>query len=197
MLFHISLQNTCLSTTQTMFKAAVPNGAVWDPRHQLPPSGKEYRKWLEKIETEKEGWPLLRSQLSTRLPPSVLLQGHWCSLQCQTRARLNPQIACSEDAWPLEALLFSFQIQSCFAKQLANTHIGCTGPSWLAGSKNESLFILILLRKLAVSPSLAQSLFLSLWLYWTVKEVIFHDFSFSMQGQILTWQDKLGKSILV
>lgn len=55
MLFHISLQNICLFATQTIFKAAVQNGAVLDPRHQLPPSGKEYRKRLEKIETEREG----------------------------------------------------------------------------------------------------------------------------------------------
>lgn len=43
MLFPISLQNICLSAAQIIFKAAVQNGAVLDPRHQLPPSGKEYR----------------------------------------------------------------------------------------------------------------------------------------------------------
>lgn len=47
-LFRISLQNICLFTTQTILKAAVQHGAVLDPRHQLPPSGKEYRNWLEK-----------------------------------------------------------------------------------------------------------------------------------------------------
>lgn len=108
MLFPISLQNICLSATQTIFKAAVQNGAVLDPRHQLPPSGKEYRNWLEKIETEREGWLLLRSQLSTQLPPSMLLQGH--SIQYQTRARLNPltHLKCSEDAWPSDHFFFFF-----------------------------------------------------------------------------------------
>lgn len=65
--------------------------------------------------------------------------------------------------------------------------------SW---KQDKPVFILILLRKLAVSPSLAQSLFLSLWPHPTVKDVLFHDFSFSKQRQILTWQDKLGKNIL-
>lgn len=137
MLFDISLQNICLFTTQTIFKAAVQNAVVLDPRHQLPPSGKKYRSEWKRLKLKGKVdhyWGP-----SVRLPPSMLLQEHWCSIQYQTRDRLNsltpPKSHVLRMLSSQHLFFLSLQIQSYFAKQLANTNICCTGPSWLAGSK--------------------------------------------------------------
>lgn len=75
--------------------------------------------------------------------PNFLLSYHLpCSCRgTQSSTRLEPGWTLSHTSNVVRMLglqtsfFLSLQIWSCFAKQLANTDIGCTGPSWLAGSK--------------------------------------------------------------